>query len=305
MEESEEIFLSDPDGVVSIYESEDLMLQELGEDVRELGSEAILDLSSAKPSNGVEQLRSNSSTSSSLPTFSSFWQSDDMIPHSLTFNFSTRRSLKCLAIFLDYQSDESYTPRLVEILVGNNSYSLLSLFKVTLHKPQGWVCFDLGKAAGLSGNGWILLENSDEVERELGEDEEDEDESEEEEEEEELGKVKISGKNLFVNKQSSFKNKEEEEEEEETTETNQINQNKVKKKQFDLSSGFSLFTSSKTQYIRAHCVQFRILSMHDNGKDTHVRQARIYGKKSYTKLMGGFAYKDFKSVEMSQFCMLR
>ena len=69
--------------------------------LREIGKEALCwQLSSAKPGNGVEQLRDGNTDS--------YWQSDGTKqPHWIQVHFARRVQISHVALFLDYTLDES------------------------------------------------------------------------------------------------------------------------------------------------------------------------------------------------------
>ncbi len=52
--------------------------------------------------------------------------------------------------------------------------------------------------------------------------------------------------------------------------------------------------------LRTHLLQVRILSMHQNGKDTHIRQLSVYGPRHTPH-----ASSIFKTVEMTQYMDVR
>jgi anaphase-promoting complex subunit 10 len=106
---------------------------------RELGVEAVFTISSAKPGNGVEQLRDDNPDT--------YWQSDGSFPHVINIQFSRKVSLTKVCLYLDYTVDESYTPKKIGIAVGSCVHDLVDVFVTELHEPTGWVIFDLNKAA--------------------------------------------------------------------------------------------------------------------------------------------------------------
>ena len=67
---------------------------------RELGSDAVFTLSSAKPGNGVEQIRD-----SNLETY---WQSDGAAPHIINIHFMEKKTVSHLCFYSDFNLDESY-----------------------------------------------------------------------------------------------------------------------------------------------------------------------------------------------------
>mmetsp|Transcript_16124 Transcript_16124/g.27263 ORF Transcript_16124/g.27263 Transcript_16124/m.27263 type:complete len:85 (+) Transcript_16124:497-751(+) len=69
---------------------------------REIGDLAVWTLSSAKQGNGVDQLRDNNTNT--------FWQSDGQQPHFINISFLKKMKVSDLWLYLDFKTDESYTP---------------------------------------------------------------------------------------------------------------------------------------------------------------------------------------------------
>jgi len=95
-------------------------------------------VSSAKPGNGVEQLRD--------PATDSYWQSDGTTqPHYIQIHFHRRLAVTHVALYLDYQLDESYTPKTIRVETGMTSQDLTCAApqnqSMELHEPAGWVIF--------------------------------------------------------------------------------------------------------------------------------------------------------------------
>lgn len=92
------------------------------------------ELSSAKPGNGVEQLRD--------PSTETYWQSDGTTqPHWVQITFRRRLPIVYVALYLDFQLDESYTPKTLSIETGMTSQDLNSApqnRKIELVDPVGW-----------------------------------------------------------------------------------------------------------------------------------------------------------------------
>ena len=110
-------------------------------DSRELGSEATFTISSAKPGNGVEQLRDNNTET--------YWQSDGSFPHSINIQFLRRVSVSKICLYLDYSADESYTPKKVSVASGTSLHDLFDISVVELNDPVGWITISLVDADGL------------------------------------------------------------------------------------------------------------------------------------------------------------
>ena len=102
---------------------------------REIGKEATFTISSAKPGNGVEQLRDNN--------METYWQSDGSFPHCINIQFLKRVAVAKLCIYLDYAADESYTPRKLSVSSGTCIHDLMDIATVDLTEPVGWVMISL------------------------------------------------------------------------------------------------------------------------------------------------------------------
>ena len=79
---------------------------------REIGDLAVWTLSSAKQGNGVDQLRDNQ--------ISTFWQSDGQQPHYINIQFLKKIKLSEICMYLDFKTDESYTPQKISIRLQNS-----------------------------------------------------------------------------------------------------------------------------------------------------------------------------------------
>lgn len=106
-------------------------LQSLAKQRREVGASAVWTLSSSKEGNGVVQLRDDN--------METFWQSDGVVPHTITLQFQTKVRISDVALFLDYKSDESYAPEIVEVRGGVHLQDLREIVRVQLKEPVGWV----------------------------------------------------------------------------------------------------------------------------------------------------------------------
>jgi anaphase-promoting complex subunit 10 len=188
-----------------------LLVNDLGEGLREIGREAVWSLSTAKPGNGVEQLRDNNSDT--------YWQSDGGQPHRINIQFHKKMSVSQLWLYLDYKLDESYTPKKISIKAGTTFHDLQPVHVLEVGEdPNGWVKVDIGKIAFGSGN---------EMCRDM----------------------------------------------------------------------------SGTKVLRAHFIQVVVLMMHQNGRDTHIRQVKIFGPRAASRQTG--IMPDFSTVEFSQFSCIR
>ena len=110
----------------------------------EVGDDAVFVLSSAKPGNGVEQLRDNNTDS--------FWQSDGTSPHSLSISFHQKMRLTALHFYTDFKLDESYTPAKVSVRAGTCAADAVEVNLVDLDEPVGWVVIPLAPNADPATN---------------------------------------------------------------------------------------------------------------------------------------------------------
>ena len=171
--------------------------------LREVGGEAVWSLSTAKPGNGVEQVRDNN--------VDTYWQSDGGQPHLINIQFHKKMSLCEVAFYLDYQLDESYTPKRFSVRAGSTFHDLVEVSTCDLNEPQGWVSIPLSATHGAKGD-------------------------------------------------------------------------------------------EGAKPLRAFFLQICVASMHQNGRDTHIRQVKVFGPRQ--SIVTGDA-ANFSTVEFSQFSVLR
>ncbi|RLN11005.1 hypothetical protein BBJ28_00023808 [Nothophytophthora sp. Chile5] len=112
--------------------------EELDDGRREVGDDAVWSLSSAKPGNGVDQLRD--STYNSMDTY---WQSDGSQPHLINIQFFRKMTIKEVALYLDYKLDESYTPKKISIRCGATVHDLKEIHVQHVVEPNGWISIPL------------------------------------------------------------------------------------------------------------------------------------------------------------------
>ncbi len=82
---------------------------------KDITSQCRLGASSSKSGHSVDNLRVNR-----LEDVSKLWQSDGSTPHSISIELERQTALSELRFYIDYRSDESYTPRTVVIQLGNS-----------------------------------------------------------------------------------------------------------------------------------------------------------------------------------------
>lgn len=98
-------------------------------DSRELN--AVFMISSAKPGNGVEQLRDNN--------LETYWQSDGAAPHIINIQFPKKVSITHVCLYIDFNLDESYTAKKISIRSGTNLHDLIDITTFELTEPSGWI----------------------------------------------------------------------------------------------------------------------------------------------------------------------
>ncbi len=125
------------------YENTDSLLYDAdtGEQLRDLTHDAVWTVSTAKAGNGVDALLDGST--------STYWQSDGVQPHTITASFRAKRSLTSVMLYLNYATDESYTPAVVSIRAGSNRQDLRTVRSAEeFHSPEGWVRIPLRESGG-------------------------------------------------------------------------------------------------------------------------------------------------------------
>jgi len=207
--------------------------------LREMGKEALCwQLSSAKPGNGVEQIRDQSTDT--------YWQSDGVAqPHLIQVHFARRVAISHICLYLDFNLDESYTPKNISVQVGMTTQDLVPAIYaaslVELNEPVGWCIIPLASPP----------DPLDDIAEDIPE------------------------------------------------------------------SG----VPRSRRIVRTHLIQIEICSMHQNGRDTHVRQVQLYGPRTTTRTLQSEPSHDvisnsaeikkvsrddeFSTPSMSQFSLLR
>ena len=104
-------------------------------DMREIGDLAVWTLSSAKQGHGVDQLRENNTDT--------FWQSDSAQPHFINIEFQKKMKIMAVSLYIDFKTDESYTPSKVSIKVANSFFDLQEVKLIEFNEPLGWYTFYL------------------------------------------------------------------------------------------------------------------------------------------------------------------
>ena len=120
--------------------------------LKEIGELGVWSLNSAKQGNGILQLRDNSTET--------FWQSDGPIPHLVNIQFLKKTAISHVALYLDYKTDESYTPEVISIRGGIHMNNMREIVKVNLTEPSKWYLIPLKQKGepGVSQN-WVYTLN--------------------------------------------------------------------------------------------------------------------------------------------------
>ncbi|KAH6971711.1 anaphase-promoting complex, subunit 10-domain-containing protein [Ilyonectria sp. MPI-CAGE-AT-0026] len=108
--------------------------------LKEISNLARFTVSSHKPGNGVEELRSDD--------LKMYWQSDGPQPHKLTVYFVKRVGIRDIRFFVDYNEDESYTPTKIVFKSGTSENNLIEFATIALESPVGWQQVPLAGAGG-------------------------------------------------------------------------------------------------------------------------------------------------------------
>eukprot|EP01068_Selenidium_serpulae_P004456 Selendium_serpulae@DN3578_c0_g1_i1.p3 len=104
-------------------------------DRTELGADACWSLSSARDRNGLRELRDGN--------IHTFWESNGSGPHTVTVQFPKKVNLSHICLYLDHRGDESYTPEIIAIRLGNSEPELEEVMEATLREPTGWSVLEL------------------------------------------------------------------------------------------------------------------------------------------------------------------
>lgn len=229
--------------------------------LRDLTHMAVWTVSSAKPGNGVEQLLdSNPNT---------YWQSDGLLPHSITAQFPCKVKICEIQLYFNYKKDESYTPSFISIRAGSNFHDLHVVRECRRFRaPRGWMTIPMGEHPDFDDE-WS--DNDSDVERE------------------DMTPAELTvhnGKRDDRQKRRAARFEDRVE--------------KLKELRIKAETGVNgqLEMMKNRNITRAHMIQITIVSNHLNGRDSHVRMVRVLGPK--TQLSRGtsqFTSKEFQMYE--------
>eukprot|EP00826_Nyctotherus_ovalis_P006458 TRINITY_DN11532_c0_g3_i3.p3 TRINITY_DN11532_c0_g3~~TRINITY_DN11532_c0_g3_i3.p3 ORF type:complete len:104 (+),score=27.15 TRINITY_DN11532_c0_g3_i3:287-598(+) len=81
--------------------------------------------------------------SGSTPSVES--RSDGTQPHLVNIQFMKKTRIQEVSMYLDFKTDESYTPSKISIRSGNSFYELQEIKVVDFEEPIGWFNFSLNQ----------------------------------------------------------------------------------------------------------------------------------------------------------------
>ena len=81
---------------------------------------------------------SNLLTSSSVIQI---YRSDGTQPHYVNIQFLKKMRVQEISLYLDFKTDESYTPSKISVRVGNSFYELQEVKMIEFKEPIGWFTF--------------------------------------------------------------------------------------------------------------------------------------------------------------------
>ncbi|KAG8999203.1 anaphase promoting complex subunit doc1 [Tulasnella sp. JGI-2019a] len=110
--------------------------QHLKSQLPDIGNLANWTVSSCKYGFNVSCLRDNDPNT--------YWQSDGPQPHYVTLQFQKKIAVQRLAIYLNFDADDSYTPTKLLIRAGTGLHDLQDIKSVSMEQPRGWIQFDVG-----------------------------------------------------------------------------------------------------------------------------------------------------------------
>ena len=75
-------------------------------------------------------------------------RSDGPAPHLINIQFHKKVTVDEISLYLNYKSDESYTPCQLTMRAGSTYHDLQDIKTWEFQEPQGWLSFMLSKATG-------------------------------------------------------------------------------------------------------------------------------------------------------------
>uniref|UniRef100_F1KXM7 Anaphase-promoting complex subunit 10 n=2 Tax=Ascaris suum TaxID=6253 RepID=F1KXM7_ASCSU len=84
-----------------------------------------------------------------------YWQSDGPQPHTVTIEFPKKTDISFLLLYLDYKTDESYTPSKVVVHLGSSILDMDEGLAVMFSEPVGWQVIDV-RSNGRPARAFVL-----------------------------------------------------------------------------------------------------------------------------------------------------
>ena len=205
---------------------------------RDVGNEAVWSVSSCKAGNGVAQLRDRQ--------LDTFWQSDGHAPHVVSLVFGRKVRVSAVCFYVDYKVDESYTPLRVSVRGGSSPHSMHDVAVMELEEPTGWVTVRT-----------LVPQTKRHNAADHADDEADDKST----------KTKAANQTNALTLSSFFPA---------SSPTGRLLSSTTSA---STSKSSASSTSGGLIYVplRCHHLQLVIHSSHQQGKDTHVREVRVYG----------------------------
>lgn len=72
-------------------------------------------------------------------------RSDGSQPHFVNIQFLKKMRVQEVSLYLDFKTDESYTPQKVSIRAANSCGELIELKLIDFEEPIGWFTFKLAE----------------------------------------------------------------------------------------------------------------------------------------------------------------
>ncbi|KAJ4154980.1 hypothetical protein LMH87_000250 [Akanthomyces muscarius] len=141
--EAEETSMEEPveeEGEEEEEDEQEVLVDPASIGLKEISNLGKFTVSSHKPGNGVQELRSDD--------LKLYWQSDGPQPHKLTIYFIKRVGIRVIRFFVDYQEDESYTPTKIVFRSGTSENNMIEFATMTMDNPYGWQDVPISGAGG-------------------------------------------------------------------------------------------------------------------------------------------------------------
>lgn len=228
--------------------------------LRDISNLASWTVSSHKPGFGVSALRHASP--------SQYWQSDGPQPHTLTLHFFKLVAVVKIRVFLDFDSDESYTPTRMVFLAGMGGNDLVEFATWEGETPCGWVDVPLGGVGGRDG-GWVRRRRRP---RKSGLLPPSAASSSPGKNNKMKGKKKVNGKRQSASMAEYIFSESDESEQFDMDTFDPDDNPPSSESEWDYDDPY------EGSVLKAMVIQMRVIENHQNGKDTHVRGFQVFAR---------------------------